>query len=416
MHITILAHGSRGDVQPYVALGLGLKQAGHSIRIAAPELFRSLIVEYGLEFAPLAGDPKILMQNAVDQAGGRPNLLRVIPVVLKYATPLALQVIKDARQACQGTQAIIHSFLMTVVGHEIALQLGVPDFSALVFAVFSRISAFPNGSFPKLPLGSWYNRLTHELFTQVYWQGGRIAYNWIRRGKHDEYPALSEWPFAVSNRRVTPILYGFSPFVIPKALDWNEHTHATGFWLLPALASGPPELVHFLETGSPPVCISFGSVIERDAKWLTGLVLDALAQSGQRGVFVTGWGGLAQADLPENIFAIDSVPFDWLFPRVAAVVIHGGIGTTAAAMHAGIPAVVIPFTADQSFWAEQVYRLGAGSKPIPRQKLTVDNLTQAIRTVIDNPLMRQRASQLGQTLRLENGVLTAVKILEKYLI
>lgn len=416
MHITILAHGSRGDVQPYVALGLGLKQAGHCIRLAAPELFRPFVAEYGLEFAPLAGDPRILMQNAVEQAGGRPNLLRIAPVMLKYATPLALQVIKDARQACQGTQAIIHSLLTTVVGHEIALQLGVPDFSALVFAVFSRTAAFPNATFPELPLGSWYNRLTHELFTQVYWQVGRIAYDWITRGKRDEYPPLSEWPFAASNRRVTPILYGFSPSVIPKPPDWSEHIHVTGFWFLPALDSGPPELAQFLEAGSPPVCISFGSVVARDSKWLTELALEALARSGQRGVFVTGWGGLTKTDLPKHVFVLDSVPFDWLFPRVAAVVIHGGIGTTATAMQAGIPAVVIPFTADQSFWGEQVYRLGIGPKPILRQKLTVDNLTDAIRTVVGDPSMRQRASQLGQILRTENGVSNAVQILEKYLI
>jgi sterol 3beta-glucosyltransferase len=415
MHITILAHGSRGDVQPYVALGLGLKEAGHSVRIAAPELFRVFVAEYGLEFAPLAGDPRILMQSVVEQAGGRSGLLRAAPVVLRFATSVALQVIQDARQACLGTEAIIHSLLMTTVGHEIALQMGVPDFSALVFAVFSRTEAFPNPGFPDLPLGSWYNRLTHELLTQTYWRGGRLAYNRVTRGKRDEYPPLSGWPFAASNRRITPILYGFSPSVIPKPPDWGEHTHVAGFWSLPAQAPGPPELARFLEAGSPPVCISFGSVITRDAKRLTGLALEALARSCQRGVLVTGWGGLTGADLPDQVIAVESVPFDWLFPRVAAAVIHGGIGTTAAAMQAGIPAVVVPFTLDQGFWGERAYRLGVAPKPIPRRQLTADKLVQAIRTVVDDAPMRQRASKLGQCLRSENGVLNAVRILEGYL-
>ena len=245
MHITILAHGSRGDVQPYVALGLGLKEAGHAVRIAAPELFRAFVAGYGLEFAPLAGDPRILMQSAVEQAGGRSGLLRAAPVVLKFATSVALQVIQDARQACQGTEAIIHSLLTTTVGHEIALQMGIPDFSALVFAVFSRTAAFPNPGFPDYRLGSWYNRLTHELLMQTYWHGGRLAYNWVTRGKRDQYPPLSGWPFAASNRRITPILYGFSPSVIPKPPDWGEHTHVPGFWFLPAQAPGPPELARF---------------------------------------------------------------------------------------------------------------------------------------------------------------------------
>ena len=122
MHITILAHGSRGDVQPYLALGVGLKQAGHSVRLAAPEMFRPFVTEYGLEFAPLAGDPRILMQTAVEQAGGKPNLLRTVPVVLKYVTPVALQVIADGRRACEGTEAIVHSFLTATLGHEIALN------------------------------------------------------------------------------------------------------------------------------------------------------------------------------------------------------------------------------------------------------------------------------------------------------
>lgn len=417
MHITILAHGSRGDVQPYVALGVSLKQAGHSIRLAAPELFRPFVAEYGLDFAPLAGDPRILMQNAVEQAGGKPDLLRTIPVVLKYAMPVALQVIADARQACQGTQAIIHSFFTTTVGHETALQLGIPDFSALVFAVFSPTTAFPNASFPALPLGGWYNRFTHEAFTQAYWQGGRLAYNWARRGKHNEYPPLSEWPFTVGNQQLTPILYGFSPYVLPKPPDWGEHIHVTGFWYLPAPASWSPpdELVGFLEAGSPPVYIGFGSVIARDASRLTELVLAALSKTGQRGIFVSGWGGLLKDHLSEQVFMLESVPFDWLFPRVTGAVIHGGIGTTAAAMQAGIPVAVIPFTADQTFWGEQVYRLGIGPRPIPHRKLTVENLSQAIREIVSNPSLRQRASQVGYALRSENGVGNAVRIIEQYI-
>jgi sterol 3beta-glucosyltransferase len=415
MHITILAHGSRGDVQPYMALGLGLKQSGHSVRLAAPELFRGFVADYGLEFAPLAGDPRILMRSVVEDAGGRSGLLRAASVVLKYAASIALDVIHDARQACQGTEAIIHSLLMTTVGHEIALQMGVPDFSALVFAVFSPTAAFPNPAFRDLPLGGWYNRLTHRLFAQVYWHGGRLAYNWVTRGKRDHYPPLSGWPFAPSNGWITPILYGFSPAVLPKPPDWGEHAHVPGFWFLPAADPGPPELARFLEAGSPPVCISFGSIIARDAERLTGLALEALARSGQRGVLVTGWGGLAGADLPGQVFAVESVPFDWLFPRVAAAVIHGGIGTTAAAMQAGIPAVVVPFTLDQHFWGERAHCLGVAPEPIPHQKLTAGRLAEAIGMAVDDAPMRQRARQLGQTLRAENGVLNAVRVIEGYL-
>jgi UDP:flavonoid glycosyltransferase YjiC (YdhE family) len=390
---------------------MGLKKAGHSVRLAAPELFRSFVTEYGLDYSSLAGDPRDLMLSAVERAGGRPNLLRSIPVVLNYVTPIALQVIEDARQACRGADAIIHTLLTTTLGHEIALQVGVPDFSALVFPVFSPTTAFINPAFPTLPFGGWYNRLTHNLFNQAYWIGGKAAYRWTTRGRRDVYPPLTGWPFASSKGRTTPILYGFSPHVLPKPSDWGEHVHVTGFWFLPAPVdwSPPVKLTQFLQAGPPPVCISFGSIISRDAKWLTETVLEALDQSGQRGILVTGWGGLIGIDLPRSVFMLDSAPFDWLFPRSAAAVIHGGIGTTSTAMQAGIPIAVIPFTADQTFWGEQVNRLGIGCRPIPRQKITVDNLARAIREVVSDPSMRLRASQLGQRIRSEDGVSNVVK-------
>jgi UDP:flavonoid glycosyltransferase YjiC (YdhE family) len=416
MRITILAHGSRGDIQPYVALGIGLQQAGHTVRLAAPQLFESFVTGYGLEFAPLAGDPTQLMQRAVEKAGAGANLFRISRVVLEYALPLAAQVMTDARQACQGADAIIHSLLMTTAGHEIARQLDRPDFSALLFAVFAPTAAFPNPSFPDLPLGPTYNRLTHEIFSQLFWQGGRLAYAWIRR-KDPALPRLSAWPFSASNKRPTPILYGFSPHVLPRPSDWGDNVHVTGYWFLETAPSWQPpvELVEFLEGGPPPVYIGFGSVISREARELTEMVLAALAQTGQRGLLLTGWGGLARADWPERVFQIDSVPFDWLFPRMRVIVHHGGMGTTAAALRAGIPSVVVPFTADQPFWGRRVYQLGVGSKPIPHKKLTVQSLTEAIHVALSDQTMQRRAEALGERLRSEDGVTQAVQVIEQYL-
>lgn len=414
MHITILAYGSRGDVQPYVALGRGLQRAGHTVRLAAPELFESFVTGYGLEFFPLAGDPTQLMRKAVEKAGS--NLLRIGPVILEYAVPLAIQMLTGVRQACQGADAILHSLLLTVTGHEIALQLGVPDFSALVFATFARTAAFPNQAFPELPLGGIYNRLTHDVFTQMFWQGNRLAYAWIRR-KHPELPRLSTWAFAPSNRRPTPILYGFSPEVIPKPPDWDEDTHVTGYWFLEAVSGWRPplDLVDFLEAGSPPVYIGFGSVVTREAKLLTEIALEALAQTGQRGLLLTGWGGLVGTDLPKHVFQIDSAPFDWLFPRMAALVHHGGMGTTAAGLRAGVPAIVVPFTADQPFWGRRIYQLGVGPKPILRKKLTAKKLAEAIDKALNDQAMRRQAARLGERICAEDGARRAVEVIERYL-
>ena len=413
---TILAHGSRGDVQPYVALGFGLKQAGYSVKVAAPAQFQALVLEYGLDFAPLAGDPRLLMAESVDKASRQGNFLSSTRVILRYAAPIALQVMRDAQSACQGTDGIIHSLLMTQVGHQIALQLGVPDFSALVFPVFSPTSNFPNPGFPDL---RWalYNRLTHHLFTQLFSQGGRLAYNWIIRRRHSEFPPLAEWPFNGSRERSTPILYGFSPHVIPKPTDWSKDVHVTGFWFLASPAHWQPSaaLLDFLAAGPPPVFVGFGSVISRRVHQLTEMVLEALAITGQRGLLLSGWGGLTRVELPQNVFMIESAPFDWLFPQVRAAVIHGGIGTTAASMRAGIPTIVVPFTADQFFWGDRVSQLRVGPRPVPYRKLSATNLAKAIRQSLEAECMQQHASAVGQVLRVEDGVSTAIRIVEKYL-
>jgi UDP:flavonoid glycosyltransferase YjiC (YdhE family) len=251
------------------------------------------------------------MQHAVQRAGPRATLLGLTRVILEHTIPIAAQVMTGCMQACQGTDAIIHSLLLTTAGNEIARQWNVPDFSALIFATFAPTTAFPNPGVPDLPLGPLYNRLSHELFSQLYWQGGRLAYALVRR-KHPRLPPLTAWPFDASNERVTPILFGFSPQLIPKPPDWGDTVHVTGYWHLDARPGWQPPagLVEFLKAGAPPVFIGFGSVINRRARELTEIMLAALAQTGQRGVLLSGWGGLELTKIPKTVFPVDSVPFD----------------------------------------------------------------------------------------------------------
>jgi UDP:flavonoid glycosyltransferase YjiC (YdhE family) len=338
-------------------------------------------------------------------------------VILDYALPLARQVLADAYQACLGADAIIHSLLMTIAGHQIARELDRPDFSAMVFAVFTPTATFPNPGFPVLPLGGGYNRLTHLMFDQINWRVSQVAYAWLRR-QQPELPRLSTWPFSAANRRPTPILYGFSPLVIPKPPDWGHDAHVTGYWFLDTGHDWQPPaaLADFLEGGPPPVYIGFGSMISRQAAKLTEVALEALAHTGQRGVLQAGWGGLVTEDLPPDVFRLDSAPFDWLFPRMAAAVHHGGIGTTSESLRAGIPTTIVPFTADQPFWGRQVYRLGVGPKPIPHRQLTAQNLAETLLAMTTDPAMRRRAAELGQRIRSEDGVTYAVQVMERYLL
>jgi len=421
LRITILAHGSRGDIQPYVALGRGLYRAGHQVRLACPTRFEDFVVDNGLEFAPLAGDPTELAQVLSENIGT--NYLRAIPALLNYTMPLAVQIIEDCRRACQGADGIIHSFLMTVAGHETAMAMNVPDLSALIFGVFSPTCSFPNQMFPALPFGGAYNRLTHGIFDRIYWQGSRMGYGWLRR-KHSHLPPLHRWPFASRSKRrksrrkfrALPVLYGFSPSLLPRPADWGDHLHMTGYWFLDNPDWIPPaELLAFLEAGPPPIFIGFGSTITSKANGLTDIALKALALTGQRGLLLSGWGGLEQVDLPSSIMTIENAPFDWLFPRMTALVHHGGMGTTADGLRAGKPAVIVPFTTDQPFWGRHLHRLGLSPAPISPRKLSAERLATAIRDTIENDALRRRVQSMSQSIRCEDGVGRAVTLVELYL-
>jgi len=416
MRFTILAHGSRGDIQPYIALGLGLQRAGHAVRLAAPSLYQDFITAYGLKFAPLAGDPALLMRAAVEKAGRWPAPMRTARVVLKFAAPIAVDLYTGALAACRDADAVIHSLLMTSAGHQIAAQLNLPDFSALVFAFFAPTAAFPNPLFPPFPLGARYNRESHIRFNRVFWRGNRLAFDLIRRS-HPEIPELSDWPFQNGAQRTTPLLYGFSPHVIPIPQEWGADVHVTGYWFLDAPPAWQPEpgLVEFLAAGPPPIYIGFGSVISSQTDHLTRIALQALEQTGQRGVLSTGWGGLQADHLPEYVYPIESAPFDWLFPRMAATVHHGGMGTTAASLRAGVPPVIVPFMADQPFWGRQIERLGAGPAPIPYKLLNARRLAQSITNALEDDSIRRRATELSALIGAEDGVAKAVEIIEGYL-
>jgi sterol 3beta-glucosyltransferase len=449
LRITILTYGSRGDVQPYLALALRLAQAGHHVRLAAPEVYRAFVESYSpqhssdrLAFAPLPGDPARLMQAAGHggwQTRWLPYPVRMAAIVAHYIAPLSAGLFEQSAAACRDTDLVIHTLLTTVIGHQLAHQHGIPDLSALVFPVFSPTCAFPNPLFPPWPawtrilgrrLASFtprYNYLTHREFNRVFWHASQMWIRFLNRpGTGLETPTkwLFSWPDGLlpetNPSRPTPVLYGISSHMLPTPADWEAHARLTGPWFLqqPPGWQPPPGLERFLDDNPPAVCIGFGSLIPRDARRLARVTLSALEATGQRGVLVGGWGGLASA-LPESgiqgdrLFVLDEAPFDWLFPRLASVVHHGGIGTTAAVLRAGLPSVIIPFSFDQPFWARQVCALGAAPPPIPPHRLTTRRLAAALHTTLSNKSIRTRAAQIGADMRAEDGLAQAVNLIEQ---
>jgi sterol 3beta-glucosyltransferase len=278
----------------------------------------------------------------------------------------------------------------------------------------------PTGHFPapgwplQQDIGRLHNRLSGFIMLQVIWQWYRPFVNQFRRrfGLSPDH-AGSFYRTLTSN----PLLGAYSPHVIPRPPDWPPNVHLTGYWFPDAQVTWQPpaDLQAFLDAGDPPIYAGFGSMSGQEPQQVAGIVLEALAKSGQRGLLLTGWGGLQVPSVPERVFVIDTAPHSWLFPRMAAVMHHGGAGTTAEGLRAGVPSVIVPFILDQTFWGKRVKALGVGTELIPRKKLSADNLAQAIHSAVTHPEMRRRAASLGETLRAEDGVGRAVAIIQQVL-
>jgi sterol 3beta-glucosyltransferase len=217
-----------------------------------------------------------------------------------------------------------------------------------------------------------------------------------------------------SDGRPIQVLHGVSRHVLPRPADWPPHAHLTGYWFLEDSGTWQPpaELADFLDAGDPPVYIGFGSMAGRDPRRVTGAVVEGLRLANVRGIIATGWGGLDGDDLPDTIMHITQAPHDWLFPRVSAVVHHGGADTTAAALRAGKPSVICPFIVDRFFWGRRMSALGAGSAPIPQKRLTAQRLAAAIRQVTTDAAVRATAAELGRRISQEDGVADAVTRIE----
>jgi sterol 3beta-glucosyltransferase len=417
MRITILAAGSRGDVQPYVALGMGLQQAGHEVRLVASSDFEAFIESRGLGFFSAGVDMRRLLQAEEARAtlAAERSTLRGLWQTFREWQPAIERIQECMWQASQEAQAIVFSTLGMGAYH-IAERLRLPCCWALTFPMFGRTRTRPNPLLPALPLGGGYNLLTH-IFVERFWQQlvGR-AYNSWRQAQLDlPLIPLRRWPYTQLHGQPVPLLYSYSPAVVPRPPDWSEHAHVTGYWFLDHSPDWrpPADLLGFLESGPPPVYVGFGSMNTRDPEGTSRIVLDALKRSGQRGVIAMGWGGLSQLALPDQVLVVESVPHDWLFPRMAAVVHHGGAGTTGAGLRSGVPTIVIPFAGDQPFWARRVKALGVGPDPIPRSHLTADRLADAISVAVMSEPIRRRAARLGQIIRAEDGVGNAVRVLDR---
>jgi sterol 3beta-glucosyltransferase len=409
MNVLILTLGSCGDVQPYVALGVGLQRAGHRVTLATVEPFAQFVTDHGLHFAPLTGKFLDLLQTNAGKAAvaGKGNPLKL----MREVQPMLRQILNDAWQAAGASDVVIfHPKAMA--GYSIAEKLGIPAILALPAPLYSATAAFPNPIVPFANLGKTLNRASHKL---TIWLAALSTHGIINRWRKETLGLPPLRNKLELNGRPLLRLYPYSPAVISTPPDWDETSIATGYWFLERDEQWQPApaLQAFLQAGPPPVYVGFGSMPSQDAAAKMQVILAALAQSGARGIVATGWGGLAAAETPDTVYLLESAPHDWLFPQMAAVVHHGGAGTTAAGLRAGMPAIICPFFGDQPFWGRRVAALGVGPAPIPQRRLTAKRLAAALESTLQDTAMQLRAQQLGELIRREDGVGRAVALIEK---
>ncbi len=381
MLITILTTGSRGDTQPYVALGLELKKMGCDVRMVGFQNFESFVRSYGLDFYPIPGDVVSVAASISGMQSMRADNPLKLLFSFKKLQEIASHLQKDFYHACAGADVVVYH-PGAAVGYFAAQCMGVPSVLAIPFPM-RPTREYPSLIFYDMPrLGALFNLFSHKILQQLMWFGSSAPVKQFLKQEWGAVPAFFSSPFTAQTTHRFSTITSCSNYVFPRPVDWPENVHSSGYWFLDDAGdwTPPADLLDFLKYGAPPVYIGFGSIGDAgQAQQTTRLAIEALGQSGQRGILATGWSGMTKLDdLPANVFMLESAPHFWLFPRMAVVVHHGGAGTTAAGLRAGVPSIVIPSGNDQFAWGRRVYELGVGAQPIPRKKLTAEKLSAAI--------------------------------------
>ncbi|NIA68227.1 glycosyltransferase family 1 protein [Pelagibius litoralis] len=406
MRILILTLGSRGDVQPYVALGAALRARGHDVTLSTGQGFETMIEAQGLAAAPLSDDVRAMIQTpeiqkALRTFSGKIRAWRASKGLYRRQLDEMWAVAQAVRP-----EIIVYHHPKGLAAQHIAEALQIVAVPTALIPAYIPTAAFPSPGLPLGDLGPFGNRLSHRAVVGLMhrllagqvgkWRRERLGLD--EKGPRDLFGSYHPKGFAV------PRLHGFSRLLVPPASEWGPQEKVTGYWFSEPTADWqpPPALLRFLDAGPPPVYVGFGSMPGADAARLTRSVVDALRSANRRGVLATGWGGLADVASPAHVHVLEAAPHDWLFPRCAAVVHHGGAGTTHEGLRWGRPSIICPVFGDQPFWGRRVASVGAGPPPLPQKRLTAETLAGAL-AATESPAIRARAAEIGSALRAEPG-------------
>ncbi|MGD9001793.1 MAG: glycosyltransferase [Anaerolineae bacterium] len=400
MRVAIPTIGSRGDVQPFIALAQGLTRAGHTVTLASHPLMRPLVQSHGVAFLPIGPDIDLASKAAAIRRGSRSTAAGLVRA-MRFSFDMLRRSHDDILALCREADLVVVS-AQSAAGKNEADQLGLPYLSVTLMPW-----AVPWDD-PQRPL---FRRTAYRLIDSLVSLLTTRPLNRIRG--EQGLPPVGREGFTSLRLNLVPV----SPAVYEPNPHWEPHHRVVGYWFAdaPTAWQPPAELSAFLDAGEPPILISLGamSLGDGDASQIARLFVDAVQRAGVWAI-IQGWdAAVRQLPLPPTIHAAGSLPHSWLLPRCAAVVHHGGFGTTAAGFRAGIPALVIPHIADQFFWANIVHQLGIGPQPIRRPKLSATALAASLHELVQNPDLSAAASSLGEQIQAESGVDNAVRHIEE---
>lgn len=412
MDITVVAWGGQGDFIPCAALALGLQKAGHSVKFATYLEDREFIESLGLECLPMDWE-----------AAESPILINRQPFITISQNSDQIKLPKNSLldelwRVCQNTEAIIFNGA-SYPCYYIAEKLSIPCFVASPQPHHQTV-AFPHPFVTDgKSKGSIYNWLTYLLFDQVFWQYIRQPINRWRQEKL-QLPLLSFAEGLVGRMKgeKIPFLYSYSPTFLPKPKDWeDDNIHVTGYWFLDVTKNWQPpqELIDFLAAGEPPIYIS--NIWHQEV--LSKEIIQEIYQLTQQRIIVHGLDEDAWLiEESEQIFYLQGfIAYEWLFPQISLAIHHGGCGTTHSCLQAGVPMVVIPYQSDndQAFWSLQIEKMGLGIALLPeKETISPQKLGSAIKKVISDRDMQQRAKNIAEKMRFENGVERAIEVFNSY--
>jgi sterol 3beta-glucosyltransferase len=425
--VVILVVGTRGDVQPFLPIARKLAER-HRVRIASHAEFREMVEKAEVEFYPLAGDPRELVEYLA-RTGGRLVPIRIDALVEDVPKKRALigEILESTWRACtepdpdrSGARPFAADWIIAnppSFGHiHCAEALDVP--LHMVFTMpWTATSAFPH-PLTRLQPGEHRpvrNFLSYGVVSTMLWAGLGDVVNGFRERTLGLAPLDPVQGASLLEDNEVPFTYLFPESVIPRPEDWGPHIDLTNFIFANEAANyePPPDLAAFLAAGPPPVYVGFGSTMVPAPAALTRVVFEGLERAGVRGVLSRGWGELG-GEAPPHVHIIDDCPHDWLFPRCQAVCHHGGAGTTAAGLRAGLPSVVVPFFGDQFFWGRVIADAGAGPEPVPAVEITSESLAEAFAHAL-TPDARAKARLLGARVRERDGVDLVTRSLYRHL-